>query len=371
MPPRLIEEFALVEGASVTGPVAQGRSGRELAGVTAVCGLPPAAYRARTPFAQLVAVDPTERFHLGAGGDVAMRAVDLLAPIGKGTRGLIVAPPKAGKTTVLEQIARAIRAERPAARIVVLLIDERPEELTYFRRTVAAEVFASSSDQSPAEHTALAELLLAHIRTELECGNDIVVLLDSLTRLARAFNLRSSGAGRSLSGGMDASALEIPRRFFGLARNVENGGSVTLLATVLVSTGSRMDDLIYEEFKSTGNSEIVLDRGAGSGAALPGDRRAPHRHTQGGTALQRRRDGASVLVAPNTGRLRAPSGADTSAEAAGAVSNQRRAAAAYPAGQIRDRRVSASLPFRGLLPCGTDCYGHRNPILSWRAHWRS
>jgi len=184
----------------------------------------------------------------------------LLAPIGRGTRGLIVAPPQAGKTTLLEQIARAIRAERPAARIVVLLIDERPEELTYFRRAVAAEVFASSSDQSPAEHTALAELLLAHIRTELECGNDIVVLLDSLTRLARAFNLRSSGRGRSLSGGMDAAALEIPRRFFGLARNIEHGGSVTLLATALIETGSRMDQLIYEEFKSTGNSEIVLDR---------------------------------------------------------------------------------------------------------------
>jgi transcription termination factor Rho len=276
VPAGILQEYALVEGASVTGPVVQGRSGRELAGVTAVCGLPPAAYRARTPFSQLVAVDPTERFHLGAGGDTAMRAVDLLAPIGKGTRGLIVAPPKAGKTTLLEQIARAIRAERPAARIVVLLIDERPEELTYFRRTVAAEVFASSSDQSPAEHTALAELLLAHIRAELECGNDIVVLLDSLTRLARAFNLsqnpgrgRSSGAGRSLSGGMDAAALEIPRRFFGLARNVENGGSVTLLATVLVSTGSRMDDLIYEEFKSTGNSEIVLDRGLAQEQIFP------------------------------------------------------------------------------------------------------
>lgn len=260
VPGRLLGEYALVEGASVTGPVTQGRAGRELADVTTVCGLPPAAYRARTPFAQLVAIDPTERFHLGAGGDVAMRAVDLLAPIGKGTRGLIVAPPKAGKTTLLEQIARAIRAERPAARIVVLLIDERPEELTYFRRTVAAEVFASSSDQSPAEHTALAELLLAHIRVELECGNDIVVLLDSLTRLARAFNLGSRGTGRSLSGGMDAGALVIPRRFFGLARNVENGGSVTLLATALIATGSRMDDLIYEEFKSTGNSEIVLDR---------------------------------------------------------------------------------------------------------------
>jgi transcription termination factor Rho len=265
VPARLVAEHALIEGASVTGPATPGRSGRELADVTTVCGLSPAAYRARTPFAQLVAIDPTERFHLGAGGEIAMRAVDLLAPIGKGTRGLIVAPPKAGKTTLLEQIARAIRAERPAARIVVLLIDERPEELTYFRRTVAAEVFASSSDQSPAEHTALAELLLAHIRVELECGNDIVVLLDSLTRLARAFNLDGRGGSwrpqrGSLSGGMDAAALEIPRRFFGLARNVEGGGSVTLLATALVNTGSRMDDLIYEEFKSTGNSEIVLDR---------------------------------------------------------------------------------------------------------------
>jgi transcription termination factor Rho len=260
VPARLVAEHALIEGASVTGPITTGRSGRELAEVTTVCGLSPAAYRARTPFAQLVAIDPTERFHLGAGGEIAMRAVDLLAPIGKGTRGLIVAPPKAGKTTLLEQIARAIRAERPGARIVVLLIDERPEELTYFRRTVAAEVFASSSDQSPAEHTALAELLLAHIRVELECGNDIVVLLDSLTRLARAFNLGSRGAGRSLSGGMDAAALVIPRRFFGLARNIEGGGSVTLLATALINTGSRMDDLIYEEFKSTGNSEIVLDR---------------------------------------------------------------------------------------------------------------
>jgi len=260
VPARLVQEYALVEGASVSGPATEGRQGRELAGVEAVCGVPPQAYRNRTPFARLVAIDPAERFNLGLEGDGAMRALDLLAPIGKGTRGLIVAPPKAGKTTLLEQIARAIRAGHPAARIVVLLIDERPEELTYFRRTVAAEVFASSSDRRPAEHAALAELMLAHIRTELECGNEIVVLLDSLTRLVRAFNLRGSGAGRSLSGGIDVSALEIPRRFFGLARNVENGGSVTILATALIETGSRMDQVIYEEFKSTGNSEIVLDR---------------------------------------------------------------------------------------------------------------
>ena len=267
--PRLLEAYALVEGATVTGPVHEGRQGRELAEVETVCGLSPDAYRSRPPFERLVAIDPVERFDLGAGGDMAMRAVDLLAPIGRGTRGLIVAPPKAGKTTMLESIARAIRLERPAARIVVLLIDERPEELTYFRRTVAAEVFASSSDQAPAQHTALAELLLAHIRVELECGNDIVVLLDSLTRLARAFDLGSRGTGRSLSGGMDASALVIPRRFFGLARNVEHGGSVTLLATALIDTGSRMDQLIYEEFKSTGNSEIVLDRGLAQEQIFP------------------------------------------------------------------------------------------------------
>ena len=269
VPARLLQAYAVVEGATVTGPVRESRQGRELVDVETICGVSPAAYRARPPFEKLVAIDPTERFDLGVGGDITMRAVDLLAPIGRGTRGLIVAPPKAGKTTMLERIAHAIRAERPAARIVVLLIDERPEELTYFRRQVAAEVFASSSDQAPAQHTALAEFLLAHIRVELECGNDIVVLLDSLTRLARAFNLGSRGAGRSLSGGVDANALTIPRRFFGLARNIEHGGSVTLLATALIDTGSQMDQVIYEEFKSTGNSEIVLDRGLAQEQIFP------------------------------------------------------------------------------------------------------
>ena len=292
MPARLLQEYALVEGASVTGPVAQGRSGRELAGVTAVCGLPPAAYRARTPFAQLVAVDPTERFHLGAGGDIAMRAVDLLAPIGKGTRGLIVAPPKAGKTTLLEQIARAIRAERPAARIVVLLIDERPEELTYFRRTVAAEVFASSSDQSPAEHTALAELLLAHIRAELECGNDIVVLLDSLTRLARAFNLteqrrRAQPLRRDgCRGAGDPPPLLRP----GAQRRERRLGH---------AAGDRpgLDRLAHGRPHLRGVQEHRQQRDRagprpGPGAALPGDRRAPHRDAQGGAVVLPRRDGA-------------------------------------------------------------------------------
>jgi transcription termination factor Rho len=204
-----------------------------------------------------------------------MRVIDLVAPIGRGTRGLIVAPPKAGKTTLLEQIARGVRADDPEARVIILLIDERPEEVTHFRRAVAgAEVFASSSDQPVREHVELSELMLAHSRTELECGRDVVVLLDGLTRLVRAFNLRGSRSarasrGRTLSGGVEAGALEIPRRFFGAARNVENGGSVTLLSTALVDTGSRMDQLVYEEFKGTGNSEIVLDRSLAEAYIFP------------------------------------------------------------------------------------------------------
>jgi transcription termination factor Rho len=161
---------------------------------------------------------------------------------------------------LLEQIAKSIQAIAPETRIIMLLIDERPEEVTHFRRSVNAEVFASSADQSSREHIELTELMLAHIRTELECGRDVVVLVDSLTRMTRTFNLKTRSRGRSLSGGLEAGALEIPRRFFGLARNVEHGGSVTILATVLVDTGSRLDQVIFEEFKGTGNSEVVLDR---------------------------------------------------------------------------------------------------------------
>ncbi len=269
VPGSLVEAHGLVEGATLSGPARDGRQGRELAAVATVCGLTPDAYARRRPFGELVAVDPSDRFNLGAAGVMAMRAVDLLAPIGKGTRGLIAAPPKAGKTTLLEQLATSLRSAQPDLRLIVLLIDERPEEVTYFRRMAAAEVFASSSDRPPAEHAALAEFMLAHARVELECGHDIVILLDSLTRLARAFNLRGRGAARTLSGGVDAAALEIPRRFFGLARKIEGGGSVTVLATILIDTGSQMDQVIYEEFKSTGNSEIVLNRGLAQERIFP------------------------------------------------------------------------------------------------------
>ena len=170
---------------------------------------------------------------------------------------------------LLEQIATSIRAVGPETRIVILLIDERPEEVTHFRRSVDAEVFASSADQSTGEHVELTELMLAHIRTELECDRDVVVLVDSLTRMTRTFNLKTRSRGRSLSGGLEAGAVEIPRRFFGLARNIEEGGSVTILATVLVDTGSRLDQVIFEEFKGTGNSEIVLDRDLAEARIFP------------------------------------------------------------------------------------------------------
>ncbi len=259
VPAPLIREYALVEGAALAGTL--DASGKTLISITAICGRKPEEFRQRPAFESLVAIAPNERFDFSASPILSLRLLDLLAPIGKGARGLIVAPPKAGKTTLMEHLAQGIRTLSPSARILVLLMDERPEEVTYFRRTAQAEVYASSSDQSPGEHVALAELMLAHIRLELECGNDVVVLMDSLTRLVRAVNRRGSDRpGRTLSGGLDAGALELPRRFFGLARAIENGGSVTLLATMLVDTGSRMDQVIYEEFKSTGNYEIVLRR---------------------------------------------------------------------------------------------------------------
>ena len=277
VPARLVSKYGLVEGATVIGPVRAGKPRPELVGVDSIGGLAPEAFRQRPAFKSLVAVDPDERFPLAAsggrdpGGERAMRIIDLVAPIGKGTRGLIVSPPKAGKTTLLEQIAQGIRAGDPEVRIIVLLIDERPEEVTFFRRTVQAEVFASSSDQRLEEHVALSELMLAHIRTELECGHDVVVLVDSLTRMTRTFNLKGSGrgGGRSLSGGLEAGATEIPRRFFGLARNIEAGGSVTIIATILVDTGSRLDQVVFEEFKGTGNSEIVLDRALAEARLFP------------------------------------------------------------------------------------------------------
>jgi len=258
--PQYIHEYKLVDGALVTAQTEPGEKRNQVINVESVCGVEPNAFRDRSRFDRLAAINPDERFSLEKSGNPSMRIVELLAPIGKGTRGLIVAPPKTGKTQLLEDLAHAIHTDNPDTRIVVLLIDERPEEVTHFRRRVPAEVLASSSDQSIDSHVRLAELTLQHIRCELECGRDIVVLVDSITRMVRAFNQHGKGTRRTLSGGLDAGAIQIPRQFFGLARNVENGGSVTVLATALIETGSRMDEAIFEEFKGTGNSEVVLDR---------------------------------------------------------------------------------------------------------------
>jgi transcription termination factor Rho len=285
VPPALARR--LCEGAEVVGRVRSGRRGPELAEVESVCGLSLEQFEQRTPYKRLTAIDPHERFRLAASGDVTMRIVDIVAPIGKGTRALIVSPPKAGKTMLLEQLAKAIQADDPNARVIVLLIDERPEEVTHFRRAVDAMVLASSIDQTPQEHVELSELTLAYIRTELEVGRDVVVLVDSLTRMGRTFNLRGGGRGRgrTMSGGVDVGALDVPRKFFGLARNAEEGGSVTIVATALVDTGSRADQLIFEEFKGTGNSEIVLDRKLAEARIFPaihlessGTRKEEHLH---------------------------------------------------------------------------------------------
>jgi transcription termination factor Rho len=256
----IIRKYALINGAEITGDVKSNNGRLELAGIEYICGLKPEEFHNRKPFRQLVALAPRQRFNLGITGEISTRIIDLIAPIGKGTRGLIVSPPKAGKTTLLEQIAKAIHKSDPQTRLIIFLIDERPEEVTHIRRSVEAEVYASTKDQRSHEQVELAELLLANIRIELECGRDLVVLVDSLTRMGRSFNMNTANSGRTLSGGIDAQALEIPRRFFGLARNIENGGSVTIIATALVDTGSRMDELIFQEFKGTGNSELILDR---------------------------------------------------------------------------------------------------------------
>ncbi|MHC4638962.1 MAG: transcription termination factor Rho [Planctomycetota bacterium] len=271
LPARLASKYRIVQGAFIAGKFQKSKHINEVIEIESICGLKPEEFKNKKPYNELVAIDPCERFNLAASGDPSMRIIDLVAPIGKGTRGLIVSPPKAGKTTLLKQIANAIHFTEPNVRIIVLLIDERPEEVTYFRRDTQAEVLASNIDHTIAEHIELAELTLGHIKVELECGRDIVVLVDSLTRMGRVFNQKggSSNTGRTMSGGLSSGALQIPRKFFGLARNIENGGSVTIIATTLVDTGSRMDQLIFEEFKGTGNSEIVLDRDLAEARIFP------------------------------------------------------------------------------------------------------
>ena len=261
-----IRRFGLRNGDWVAGRTRPQREGDRYSAlfyITSVNGESPDKAQRRPSFEDLVPIYPNERLRLENAGnerDLALRAIDLVAPIGKGQRGLIVSQPKAGKTVLLKKIANALIENNPELKLIVLLIDERPEEVTDMQRSISGEVVYSTFDEEPENHTRVAEMVLDRAERLVEMGKDVVVLLDSITRLARAYNLVIPPTGRSLSGGLDPGALYKPKRFFGAARNIENGGSLTIIATALVETGSRMDDIIYEEFKGTGNMELHLDR---------------------------------------------------------------------------------------------------------------
>jgi transcription termination factor Rho len=261
-----IRRFTLMEGSWIEGGAAPSPNRPEqkaLRAVYKVDGVDPESPEAkgRMPFKSLTSLDPVEKLKLSDNTkDPSLRLLDLLTPIGKGQRGLIVAPPRTGKTILLQRIARAISENHPETHLMVVLVDERPEESTDWKRTVRGEVLSSTSDLMAASHVNIAEIAVERAKRMVEMKRDVVILMDSLTRLGRAYNTQTKNSGRTLSGGLDARTLEKPKAFFGAARNAEEGGSLTILATALIETGSRMDEVIFEEFKGTGNMELVLSR---------------------------------------------------------------------------------------------------------------
>ncbi|HEX4792202.1 MAG TPA: transcription termination factor Rho [Humisphaera sp.] len=257
VPRQLIRELRLRPGLLLRGSP----RGRTLGRIDAIENLPPDDYSEKTALYDGTALDPEPMLKLEHNpAELTTRIIDILAPVGFGQRGLIVAPPRTGKTILLQNIARGIHANYPAAQLILLLVDERPEEVTDMKRNVPGTVYASSNDNTIDKHLDLAQLVIERCKRQVEFGANVVVLLDSLTRLGRAFNSGGPGGGRTMSGGLDNRALEIPKRLFGAARKIENGGSLTILATCLIDTGSRMDQVIFEEFKGTGNMELTLDR---------------------------------------------------------------------------------------------------------------
>ncbi|MBK7267026.1 MAG: transcription termination factor Rho [Ignavibacteriales bacterium] len=262
--PSQIKKFYLRTGDFVSGQVRPPKEGERffaLLRVEAVNGMDPIEIRERTLFDNLIPVYPTRKFTLeSAPGEYSMRIMDLLTPIGKGQRGLIVSPPKSGKTILLQKIANSLTRNHPEIKLIILLIDERPEEVTDMERSVNAEVISSTFDEPAERHVQVADMVIEKAKRLVEAKHDVVILLDSITRLGRAHNLVVPHSGKILSGGLDSNALHKPKRFFGAARNTEDGGSLTIIATALIDTGSRMDDVIFEEFKGTGNMEIVLNR---------------------------------------------------------------------------------------------------------------
>jgi transcription termination factor Rho len=258
----LLDRFQLRQGVRLTGRIEAAARGQgpRLADLTEIEGHEPEHYLTLRVFDDLTAIDPHVRIRLETGPEpLGMRIMDLLTPVGKGQRGLIVAPPRSGKTILLQQMAAAVAQNHPELKLIVLLVDERPEEVTEMRRNVRGEVIASSNDHSPEEQIRLAQLAVDRAKRIAESGGQVLILLDSLTRLARAYN-KGSNSGRTMSGGVDIRALDVPKKLFGAARSFDEGGSLTVLATCLIDTGSRMDEIIFQEFKGTGNMELVLDR---------------------------------------------------------------------------------------------------------------
>jgi transcription termination factor Rho len=260
-----VRRFSLRMGDMVLGEVRPPKPGEKYFGllkVATVNGTDPEVARRRPNYDQLTPIFPEERYTLEStqSNDYSRRIIDLFSPIGKGQRGLLVAPPKAGKTILLKKIANGIAENYPEVTLMALLIDERPEEVTDMERSIDGEVIASTFDESPEHHAHVSELALAKAMRQVEMGKDVVILLDSLTRMGRAYNNITPPSGRTLSGGLDTAALRTPKRFFGAARNIENGGSLTIIATALVETGSKMDEVIFEEFKGTGNMELDMSR---------------------------------------------------------------------------------------------------------------
>ncbi|VYU19870.1 transcription termination factor Rho [Clostridium tertium] len=263
--PSQIRRFSLKTGDEVQGKIRESKEGEKfkaLLYVERVNGENPEKAVGRKSFETLTPIYPEERLHLETNNekDLSSRLMDIICPIGKGQRGIIVAPPKAGKTTLLKKIAQNISKNYPDVKLIVLLIDERPEEVTDMKRSINGDVIYSTFDEEPQNHAKVSQMVLERAKRMVEQGKDVVILLDSLTRLSRAYNLTITPTGRTLSGGLDPGALIMPKKFFGAARNVEEGGSLTILATALIDTGSRMDDMIFEEFKGTGNMEVHLDR---------------------------------------------------------------------------------------------------------------
>lgn len=262
--PQLIQKYRLREGVELNAVVQQAKGrvrNNPIQKIISVNGLPPEKFVTIPDIKSQISIDPFEQLTIRMDtNDRTGAIIDLLIPIAKGTRGLIISPPKAGKTTILKHIAMAVQKNHPEVEVMVLLVDERPEEVTDFQRSTGARVFSSSSDQSVENHLRIARLTMSHAIRKAEMGKDVLVLIDSLTRMSRAFNKNVNTHGRTMSGGLDVRALEIPRQFFGAGRKLENGGSLTILATILINTGSRMDDIIFQEFKGTGNMELELSR---------------------------------------------------------------------------------------------------------------